>query len=99
MEKYLQFKNRLDNSINAFDLSTLLKIALIKIPQIPFEYILDVYRWDLFSGKIPGSKSNEYFWKLLIKNQGIHPPEWKNRKQFFDAGAKFHVADNTPFIR
>lgn len=71
----------------------------MKIPQIPFEYIVDVFRWDLFSDKVEMKNANEFFWKLIIEEQGLHPPDWLNRKHMFDAGAKFHVADNTPFVR
>lgn len=93
------YNNKLDGSINSFDISLLLQMALMKIPQIPFEYILDVFRWNLFSGNVSVANANEYFWQLAIENQGIHPPGWLNRKNFFDPGAKFHVADNTPFVR
>lgn len=99
MYNYQKFKAKLDDSVNSFDLSLLLRMALLKIPQIPFEYILDVFRWDLFSGKVDMKNANEYFWKLIIQEQGLHPPDWLNRKNMFDAGAKFHVADNTPFVR
>lgn len=99
MHNYAEFKARIDGSVNAFDLSLLLEMALTRIPQIPFEYILDIFRWDLFSGKIQIENSNEYFWKLLMEHQGVHPPGWLDRSAFFDAGAKFHVADNTPFVR
>lgn len=93
------YNNKLDNSINAFDITLLLQMALMKIPQIPFEYILDIFRWDLFNGNVSFANANEYFWQLSVKHQGIHPPGWLNRKDFFDPGAKFHVADNTPFVR
>lgn len=89
-------------SVNEFDLSLLLRMALAKIPQIPFEYIIDVYRWDLFSNKVPMEQANGYFWYLLNKHQGIGAPggeQLRGNGQFFDAGAKFHVADNTPFVR
>lgn len=88
-----------DSHFNEFDLSLLLKMALTKIPQIPFEYILDIFRWDLFSGNITMANANEHFWRLAVTEQGIHPPDWENRSNFFDAGAKYHVADNTPFVR
>lgn len=89
-----------DVSVNSFDLSFLLRMALMKIPQIPFEYLLDVYRWDLFSGSIPMAAANNYLWTLIRREQGVHEPDWLDRSAgFFDAGAKFHVADNTPFVR
>lgn len=98
-QQYQAYKTKLDASINSFDISLLLQMALMKIPQIPFGYVLDTFQWDLFSGKVPFGLANEYFWQLTIKEQGIHPPGWLNRRNFFDPGAKFHVADNTPFVR
>lgn len=88
-----------DLKIDTFDLSLLLRMALAKIPQIPFEYIIDKFRWDLFSGTVKFTESNLFFWDLLIKEQGIKPPDWKNRQHLFDAGAKYHVPDNTPYVR
>lgn len=85
--------------INNFDISLLLRIALMKLPQIPFEYILDIFRWDLFNGKISYAQSNSYFWKLCQNEQGIHPSELRNQEYLFDAASKFHVADNTPYVR
>lgn len=99
MYNYQTYKAKIDDSVNSFDLSLLLRMALLKIPQIPFEYILDVFRWDIFSGAVDMKNANEYFWKLIIEEQGLHPPDWLNRNNMFDAGAKFHVADNTPFVR
>lgn len=99
MRKFQNFTSRFDGSMNSFDLSLLLKQALTKIPQIPFAYILDVFRWDLFSGNVSFEDANKYFWKLAIKEQGIHPPDWEDRTFFFDPGAKFHIADNTPYVR
>lgn len=84
---------------NEFDLSFLLKMALTKIPQIPFEFILDEFRWALFSGNVSMGNANDYFWLLALSEQGIHPPDWELRSRFFDPGAKYHVADNTPYVR
>lgn len=99
ISKQEDFATTTDHTINDFDLSLLLRMALTKIPQIPFQYIVDKYRWNLFNGSIEMDDSNAFFWKLAINDQGIHPPDWVNRKEFFDLGAKFHVADNTPFVR
>lgn len=82
-----------------YDVMLLLRMALSKIPQIPFQYIMDIFRWNLFNGTISMENANIAFWELATNEQGIHPPDWENRKHFFDPGAKFHVADNTPFVR
>lgn len=94
-------KSAKTHTINSFDLSLLLRMALSKIPQIPFEYILDVFRWDIFSEEVPMDRANGYFWQLLRKYQGLGAPGRIIREGggLFDAGAKFHVADNTPFVR
>lgn len=90
---------RNEPKVSIFDLVLLLRTGLSKIPQIPFQYIMDIFRWNLFNGTISMENANAAFWKLAVNEQGIHPPDWENRKHFFDAGAKFHVADNTPFVR
>lgn len=89
----------IDGAISKFDLSLLLRMALSKIPQIPFQYIMDIFRWNLFNGNIQMEDANFAFWNLAGNEQGIHPPDGENRNHLFDAGAKFHVADNTPFVR
>lgn len=99
MRKYQNLTSRIDGSMNAFDLSLLLRQALTQIPQIPFAYILDIFRWDLFSGEVSFEDANKYFWSLAQKEQGIHPPDHEDRRHFFDPGAKFHIADNTPYVR
>lgn len=87
------------DDINDFDLSLLLRMALIKIPQIPFQYIMDAFRWNLFNGTIDMNDANAFYWNLALNEQGIHPPDWKDRRDLFDLGAKFHTADNTPYMR
>ncbi|XP_055378319.1 angiotensin-converting enzyme-like protein Ace3 [Condylostylus longicornis] len=103
LEKFNNFANMKERTalinVNRFDIALLLKLALMKIPQIPFEYILDLYRWDLFSGDINDANANDKFWEFIFKEQGIHPPYWNKRHNLFDAAAKFHFADNTPYVR
>ncbi|XP_055918093.1 angiotensin-converting enzyme-like [Eupeodes corollae] len=99
MDSYMHFKDLHDKSINEFDLSHLLRLALEKIPHIPFEYILDQWRWKIFRGDVSIRDANTYFWELSLKEQGIHAPDWINRRDFFDAASKYHVADNTPYVR
>ncbi|KAI8441442.1 hypothetical protein MSG28_015042 [Choristoneura fumiferana] len=85
------------NKLVTSDDILLLKQALNKIPQIPFALIIDEYRWKYFEGGL-GKRLNEEFWDLTIQLQGIAPPESRDEDNF-DAGAKYHVPDNTPFIR
>lgn len=88
--------------VNDFDLRLLLRSALSKVAQIPFEYLLDVYRWDLFAGRVQEWDANAYLWRLIERHQGVEPPEGRGTRDaegLFDAGAKYHVADNTPYAR
>ena len=83
-----------------FDIYLLLKMALSKIPQIPFEYLFDTFRWSLFSDKIKFEDSNDYFWLLVEKYQGVKAPnKMFDRHNLFDIGSKFHLADSTPYVR
>lgn len=82
-----------------FDLYLLMKLAFSKIPLIPFQYLFDVYRWDLFSGKVKFEDSNDHYWNLVEKYQKIKPPnENFDRHNLFDIGAYFHLGDNTPYF-
>lgn len=94
-----EYKSKLTREINDFDLALLLHMALTKIPAIPFQYLMDAFRWNLFNGTVSMSDANALYWNLVLKEQGIHPPNWKDRRDYFDLGAKFHTSDNTPFTR
>lgn len=83
---------------NSFDQFLLLKQALTKLPEIPFSLIMDKYRWDIFRGKITEDKLNSAYWKMSEKIRGVVAPEQRG-EEFFDAAGKFHISDNTPYIR
>lgn len=76
----------------------LLHQALAKIPEIPFSLILDKYRWGIFNGDINPEDYNRIYWELNRKFRGVVPPEYRT-EDYLDAGAKFHVPDNMPYIR
>ncbi|XP_046974941.1 angiotensin-converting enzyme-like [Vanessa cardui] len=76
----------------------ILKQALNKIPQIPFSLLMDEYRWKYFEGGIDKDFLNDEFWALAQDLQGIAPSGVRG-EEYFDIGAKFHVPDNTPYIR
>lgn len=80
------------------DMFLLLHQALSKIPEIPFGLLVDEYRWNIFNGKIAEENYNKVYWKMNEELRGIKAPEVRS-EEFFDAGAKFHVPDNTPYIR
>ena len=75
-----------------------MKMALDKVAFLPFGYLIDKWRWDVFSGKTPKDKYNEAWWALRAKYQGLAAPTARSEANF-DAGAKFHVPNSTPYVR
>ena len=78
------------------DIGLLLNKALEKIAFLPFGLLIDKWRWEVFSGRIPPSKYNEEWWNLRLKYQGVAPPVPRSEADF-DPGAKYHVAVNYPY--
>ncbi len=75
-----------------------MKMALDKIAFLPFGLLIDKWRWDVFSGKVPASQYNAAWWAMVKKYQGVAPPSARTEDDF-DAGAKMHVAGSVPYIR
>lgn len=80
------------------DINYLLKMALEKMAFLPFGYLIDQWRWGVFSGRTPPERYNAEWWNLRNKYQGICPPT-RRTEEHFDAGAKYHIPGNTPYIR
>jgi peptidyl-dipeptidase A len=80
------------------DIGLLLRKALEKVAFLPFGLVIDQWRWKVFSGEIPPEKYNQAWWELRRKYQGIAPPGARTEDDF-DAGAKYHVAANVPYMR
>ncbi|CAL8097157.1 unnamed protein product [Orchesella dallaii] len=79
-------------------LNYLMKMALEKIAFLPFGYLIDAYRWQLFDGTIPRSNFTQGWLKIRNEVQGLIPPTVRT-EQDFDPGSKYHVPGNTPYIR
>jgi peptidyl-dipeptidase A len=75
-----------------------MQTALEKIAFLPFGYLMDVWRWDVFSGKTTFDHMNKRWWELRIKYQGLSPPVKRSEKDF-DAGAKYHIPAGVEYIR
>jgi peptidyl-dipeptidase A len=80
------------------DIPYLLRMALDKVPIIAFAIIVDKWRWGVFSGQITPEHYNDAWWDLVAKYQNLMPPG-RRPDNAFDPGAKYHVADNTPYAR
>ena len=80
------------------DIGFLLNRALDKVAFLPFGYLVDQWRWNVFSGKVGPNDYNRFWWELREKYQGVAPPAPRT-EQDFDPGAKYHVPANTPYAR
>ncbi|XP_050539416.1 angiotensin-converting enzyme-like isoform X2 [Daktulosphaira vitifoliae] len=80
------------------DINYLYQIGLQKIAFLPFGYLMDLWRWDVFKGKTTEDSYNCDWWKLREKYQGVEPPVTRTEDDF-DPGAKYHIIGNVPYIR
>ena len=80
------------------DTGLLMKLALDKVAFLPFGYLVDQWRWKVFSGEVGPGDYNKAWWELRRKYQNIAPPAERSESDF-DAGAKYHVAANVPYAR
>ncbi len=80
------------------DIGFLLQRSLDKVAFLPFGYLVDQWRWKVFSGEVGPGDYNKAWWDLREKYQGVGPPAPRT-EQDFDAGAKYHVPANTPYAR
>ncbi|MBX3430144.1 MAG: M2 family metallopeptidase [Hyphomonadaceae bacterium] len=82
----------------AADTNLLLERALEKISFLPFALTVDQWRWQVFDGRITPDRYNAAWWELRQRYQGIRPPNARG-EEFFDPGAKYHIANNVPYLR
>ncbi|XP_026481585.1 angiotensin-converting enzyme-like [Ctenocephalides felis] len=80
------------------DLNFLMRMALEKVAFLPFGYLVDLWRWDVFESNVMEQDYNKHWWKLRDKYQGICPPLQRTEKDF-DPGAKYHIAAGVPYLR
>ncbi len=80
------------------DIGFLLQRSLDKVAFLPFGYLVDQWRWKVFSNEVGPNDYNKAWWELREKYQGVTPPGPRS-EQDFDAGAKYHVPANTPYAR
>lgn len=98
---HLQKIQLLDSNISLDQQLTLnhqMRMALQKLAFLPFGYLMDAYRWDLFSGKVSLDAMNQHWWQYRLQYQGVSPPV-KRSELDFDAGAKYHIPSSVEYIR
>ncbi|CAF0741045.1 unnamed protein product [Brachionus calyciflorus] len=80
------------------EINFLMMMALNKVAFLPFGYLVDKWRWDLFRDKFNSSNYNQKWWEMIKQFQGIESPIERN-EDYFDPAAKFHIASNVPYAR
>ena len=80
------------------ELNFLMKMALQKLALLPFTYLVDKWRWNVFRGEITPENYNEKWWEMVKTFQGIEPPMPRN-ESYFDAGALYQIATYKPYSR
>ena len=80
------------------DINILFGMALERIAFLPFGYLIDKFRWDVYSGETSKENMNCHWWKLRHEIQGLTPP---NKRSYldFDAGSKYHVSADVGYVR
>jgi peptidyl-dipeptidase A len=98
--EYLKEKGLLARAVknDKAKLNRQMATALEKIAFLPFGLVVDKWRWDVFSGKVPPEGYNEHWWALRRAYQGIAPAVPRAASDF-DPGAKYHVPANVPYMR
>jgi len=81
------------------DIGPLLYTALQKVAFMPFAYKVDKWRWQVYGGQVQPGDYDKAWWALTEQYQGVARPAPIDGERGFDAGAKFHVASDTPYAR
>jgi len=77
----------------------LMSILLDKVTFLPFGYLMDLYRWEIFEGTTEPEDYQKRWDELRREYQGIMPPNERTFEKAFDAAGKYHIPNNTPYIR
>ncbi|KAI4460682.1 angiotensin-converting enzyme [Holotrichia oblita] len=94
-------------------INSLMNMALERIAFLPFGYLVDRWRWDVFRGDVSYAGWNRHWWHYRSLHntnsksrsipfretiQKIKAPVERNDEYDFDPGAKFHVASDSQYI-
>ncbi|CAG0891426.1 unnamed protein product [Cyprideis torosa] len=87
-------------TVTKIENNLLMRTALHKLPQIPYSYLIDSWRWSFLTGETPLDRMNEKYWELRRSLQGIVPPNNEPRPDpyYLDGAAKFHVAGDRIYV-
>ncbi|KAJ8252833.1 hypothetical protein GJAV_G00206100 [Gymnothorax javanicus] len=80
------------------EINFLLKQALTIVATLPFTYMLDDWRWQVFEGKIPKDKWMQRWWEMKREMVGVVEPLPRD-ETYCDPAALYHVSSDYSFIR
>jgi len=83
---------------NETQINFLMKQALTIVATLPFTYMLEEWRWEVFQGKIPKDKWMERWWEMKRELVGVVEPVPRD-ESYCDPPALFHVSGDYSFIR
>jgi peptidyl-dipeptidase A len=79
------------------DIPLLLRQALSSVAFLPFGYMVDRWRWDVFAGKIAPADYTRAWWEYAARYQRVRPPADRSAAPF-DPGAKFHIPHDRAYM-
>ncbi len=88
--------------VEKINLNYQMKMALDKVAFLPFAYVMDKWRWDVF-GEVATTETamNRRWWEYRLQYQGLSPPitDRKRNERDFDPGAKYHIPAGVEYVR
>ncbi|XP_047437247.1 angiotensin-converting enzyme 2 [Mugil cephalus] len=83
---------------NETEINFLLKQALTIVATLPFTYMLEEWRWQVFAGNITKDKWMQRWWEMKRDLVGVAEP-FPRDETYCDPPALFHVSGDYSFIR
>uniref|UniRef100_A0A8C7HP41 Angiotensin-converting enzyme n=1 Tax=Oncorhynchus kisutch TaxID=8019 RepID=A0A8C7HP41_ONCKI len=80
------------------EINFLMKQALTTVATLPFTYMLEEWRWQVFLGTIPKDQWMQRWWEMKRDMVGVVEPLPRD-ETYCDPPALFHVSGDYSFIR
>lgn len=98
--KHLQSVGLLNNYVpdHESDINQIIRLGMEKLAFLPFAFVMDKFRWEVFRGNVQPKDANCYFWKLREKYGGVEPAVVRTNRDF-DITAKYHASADVEYLR
>jgi peptidyl-dipeptidase A len=87
------YSDTYEDNINALFLKALDRVAFL-----PYGLIMDMWRWEVFSGETDKASWNKRWWELREEYQKVSAPIERDDEKDFDIGAKYHIPYDSQYI-